>query len=145
VDHDDVLVIGYGSSLCGDDAAGLLAARRLAAIGYRAIEAHQLTPELAERVAAVRTVIFLDAHAELPPGEVAVRALTATAAHTPLEHHAGPAGLLRLACTVYGAAPRAWMVGMGGATFELGEGLSPDAERAVERAVEEAIRCMNPG
>ena len=143
MDHDDVLVIGYGSSLRGDDAAGPMAARRLAAIGYNAIEAHQLTPELAERVAAARTVVFLDAHAELPPGEVAVSALRAAVANAPLEHHAGPGGLLRLARTVYGAEPRAWMIGMGGAAFDLSEGLSAGAEKAVERAIQEAIRCMN--
>ena len=146
MDRDHVLVIGYGSSLRGDDAAGPLAARRLASMGYDAIEAHQLTPELAERVAAARTVIFLDAHAELPPGEVSTISLSATlAAAPPLEHHASPAGLLEVARAAYGVAPRAWMVGMGGETFDLGESLSPAAEKAVARAVKEAIRCMSRG
>ena len=51
--RDNVLVIGYGSPLRGDDAAGPLAARQLAQRGFEAIEAHQLTPELAEKVASI--------------------------------------------------------------------------------------------
>jgi hydrogenase maturation protease len=123
-----VLILGYGNPLRGDDAMGPAAAERLGGIAV-----HQLTPELAERIAAADTVIFLDADATLPPGEIAVKAVEP--ADTTLDHHATPAGLLRLARMVYGAAPRAWLIGMGGEDFDLREGLSAAAERAIERAV----------
>src|SRR5579872_2398967 len=73
---EGVLIIGYGSWLRGDDAAGRLAARRLAERGFDAVDVHQLTPELADRVASAGTVVFLDADAGLAPGAVTVRPVT---------------------------------------------------------------------
>jgi hydrogenase maturation protease len=143
VAHKKFLIIGYGSMLRGDDAAGPLAAQRLARRGFHALDVHQLTPELAEEVAAARTVIFLDAKAGLPPGEVSVEPLAPAAGSAPLEHHASPAGLMRLARTAYGAEPNAWLIGMGGKEFEMGGIVSPAALKAVGRAVEEVIRCTN--
>jgi hydrogenase maturation protease len=128
-----VLIIGYGNPLRGDDAMGLVAAERLCGLAV-----HQLTPELAERIAQADAAIFLDADATLPQGEISVKTVEPTDAR--LDHHATPAGLLRLAQTVYGAAPKAWLIGMGGENFELREGLSAAAVHAVERAVEAAAR-----
>ena len=50
--RNGLLIIGYGSELRSDDAAGVVAARELARYGLRAIPVHQLTPDLAESVAA---------------------------------------------------------------------------------------------
>jgi len=144
VARNGILIIGIGSPLRGDDAAGPAAARRLAARGFRALNVHQLTPELAEEVASAREVYFLDAHSELTPGEVSVEEITETErAIAVLEHRSSPAGLLRLVRTAYGAEPSAWLVSMGGRDFELSERLTPEAEQAVERAIEEVVRCTN--
>jgi hydrogenase maturation protease len=126
-----VLILGYGNPLRGDDAMGPIAAERLGGLAV-----HQLTPELAERIAEADAVIFLDADATLPPGEISVTPIEP--AEVQLTHHAAPAGLLHLARTVYGVAPKAWLIGMGGEDFDLREGLSPAAAHAVERAVEAA-------
>jgi hydrogenase maturation protease len=148
VDRDSVLIIGYGSELRGDDAAGRHAARRLAKRGFDVLDVHQLTPELAERVAKAHEVIFLDAHQGLPPGDVAVERLSlgprAQGAGGALEHHSSPVSLLRLARTAYGAEPTAWLVSMGGACFDMGAALSPAAERAVARAIKEVLRRHSP-
>lgn len=142
---ESVLIIGYGNPLRGDDAAGPLAARRLAARGFQTIEAHQLTPELAEQVATARSVVFLDAHAELAPGSVSVKRLDAyEEPRSFLEHFASPGGLLRLARMAYGAEPQAWLIEMGGEDFELNDRVSPAAQRAVTRAIQEVMRCTNP-
>ncbi len=133
--HDGLLVIGYGSDLRGDDAAGLLAARRLARLGFHAIAVHQLTPELAEQVAAARQVIFLDADARVASGEIAVERIAATEATGALEHHATPAGVLRLAKEAYGAAPEARVIGLGGRRFHVGARPSSEARRAIARAI----------
>jgi hydrogenase maturation protease len=142
VADDGLLIIGYGNSLRGDDAVGLLAARCLARRGFHAIQTQQLTPELAERMAAARTVIFLDAHAGVAPGEVSVEAVLRSE-NSPLEHCFSPAGLLRLARVGYQAEPEAWLVGMGGSAFEVGDRVSRPARRAVTRAVAEVIRRAN--
>jgi hydrogenase maturation protease len=141
VSPDGVLVVGYGSELRGDDAAGPRAARRLAEYGFDALDVHQLTPEIAERSAAARVVYFLDADTGVPPGEVSVERLECGQfAAQATEHHATPAGLLHLARVAYGAKPDAWLVRMGCDQFEIGDGLSPEAERAVSRAVEEVLK-----
>lgn len=133
--NEKLLIIGYGSPLRGDDAAGPRAAERLARRGFDALAVHQLLPELAERIAAAGTVIFLDADAAVAPGEVAIEPLAECGASRTFEHHAIPAGLLRLAHVAYGARPAAWLVRMGGAGFDFGDAVSPAAERAVARAV----------
>ena len=60
----DVLVIGYGNTLRGDDGIGPAVAGeidRLAVPGVRVIVVHQLTPELAADLAACRRAVFIDA------------------------------------------------------------------------------------
>lgn len=64
-------------------------------------------------------------------------------AAAPMEHHAAPAALLRLAREAYGAEPEAWLIALGGSSFEIGEGLSKQAERAVSRAIEEVLRIKH--
>jgi len=143
---DGILVVGYGSELRGDDAAGPMAARRLAEYGFDALAVHQLTPEIAERCAAAWVVYFLDADTGLPPGEVSLERLECGQVRAQaIEHHATPAGLLRLARVAYGVAPEAWLVRMGCHQFEIGDGLSAEAERAVSRAVETVLKMHAGG
>jgi len=138
VSPDGVLVIGYGSELRGDDAAGPVAARRLAEHGFRTLAVHQLTPEIAEAIASARVVFFIDADTAVPPGEASLNRVAASSGppeRRAFEHHASPAGLLNLAKAAYGASPEAWFVGLGVGSFEIGEQLSPAAEEAIARAV----------
>ena len=142
--RDGVLIIGYGSPLRGDDAAGPIAAERLAALGYAALVVHQLTPELAHPISGARIVFFLDADTMVAPGEVSMRPISVGAesawAGEPLEHHVTPAGLLQLASVAYHAHPEALVVGLGGASFEEGDQISPAAERAIASAVEAVMQ-----
>jgi len=140
VAHEGLLIIGYGNELRGDDAVGPLAARKLADRGFDALALHQLTPELAERIAAARAVIFLDADACVPPRHVMVEPLVPDGAPSTLGHYGGSAGLLFLAQTVYGACPDAWLVRIGAESFEFGEGMSEAAEQAVRAAIDETMR-----
>lgn len=140
--REGVLFIGYGNPLRGDDSAGPLAAHRLAERGFLALAVHQLTPELAERLAGAHTVVFLDADAFLRPGAIAIEALTSGPASRPFEHDASPAGLLRLARTAYGAEPASWLIRIGGENFGFGEGLLASAETALSHAVEAAASLI---
>jgi hydrogenase maturation protease len=142
VARDGLLVIGYGNPLRGDDGVGPEAARRLRKNGVDALAVHQLTPEIAERIATARAVFFLDADTNLQPGDISVEALheAASSVASSMEHYVSPAILLRLAHEAYGANPDAWYVAMGGSNFEMGEGLSGDARRAVVRATRAVMR-----
>ncbi len=132
---ETVLVIGYGSHLRGDDAAGPSAARRLARRGFDARAVHQLTPELAEVIAAARVAVFVDSSATVPPGQVAMRILEPDDTGVAFEHVATPARLLWWARQLYGAAPEAVLFRLGAACFDTGAALSRPARRAIGLAV----------
>ena len=64
----DLLVIGYGNELRGDDGVGPAAARAVAGWnrpGIVALDVHQLTPELADDVGQAGYVVFVDAGATI--------------------------------------------------------------------------------
>jgi hydrogenase maturation protease len=104
--------------------------------GIDAVCCHQLTPELAEHLAAMDLAVFVDATLGVPPGKVAVVRLEAgSAGQGALVHHVDPAQLLALAGQLYGRAPEAFLVTIGAASTELGEGLSQLVAAAVPNAV----------
>lgn len=137
-----VLVIGYGNTLRGDDAFGPLVADRLRTGAdlerVLILTCHQLTPELASDIAACEHAIFIDASIASPAGELVCRNLAAgEAGANALVHSLGPEQLLALAHLVYGRAPSASLVCVGGLRFDLGDHqLSPPIAAAVKPAVE---------
>jgi hydrogenase maturation protease len=137
---DRTLIIGYGNVLRGDDSAGVRAATALREAGVPALDVHQLVPELAEAVAAAERVIFIDADAALAPGEVRVTPVTPESGSV-LEHHATPTNLLSLAYDIYGHAPQAVVIGIGGESHDFGDAVSPSALEGIKEAVR---LCMNP-
>jgi hydrogenase maturation protease len=130
-----VLIIGYGNPLRGDDGFGYRAAERIPG----AIAVHQLTPELMDPISRADRVIFLDASAEGPPGEIRRRDLAPAEASRPFTHHATPEGLLAGALQLYGRAPKATLITVRGASFELSESLSS----VVQSALEEVLRVIS--
>jgi hydrogenase maturation protease len=134
------LVIGYGNTLRGDDAVGPRVADAVAAWRrpeVRALAVQQLTPELAEAVAGVGLVVFVDATSALDGGEVIVRRLEPADSSVALGHASDPRQLLSLARTLYGSSPPAWWVLVPSAGFELGAGLSALATRGLDAALKE--------
>ncbi len=128
------LLIGYGNSLRRDDGVGpYLAGQFQSGDSLDIITCLQLTPELAEPVSRASRVIFTDAHAGLPPGEIRIEPVAPSP--SALIHQVDPGALLDWSLKLYGRAPEATIVGIGGESFELGEGLSPAVERAVQEAV----------
>ena len=130
-----VLIIGYGNTLRGDDALGPLALERLRTqLGdAEFLSCHQLTPELAERLAACDLALFVDATSSGEPGTVEVQLLSPeTSEADSLTHHVGPAVLLDLARTLYGRAPLAMLITGAGARFESTEGLSQEGQQALD-------------
>lgn len=129
-----LLIVGYGNTIRGDDAAGPLAARELHKRGFTAIVAQQLTPEFAEPLSQANHAIFIDSDASLAPG--VIRATIVQPALEPalsgiLEHHATPAALLLLSRQIYGRAPHACLIGIGPESYDLGRPLSSPAAKAI--------------
>ena len=112
------LIIGYGNPLRGDDGIGQAAAQALAQDATfdctHVIGCHQLTPELAECIAAVDLVVFVDAAADIQPGVVVVREIQGTSTQSSgLVHTADPAALLDLTRKLYRRTPEAFLVTVG--------------------------------
>ena len=156
-----VLVIGYGSPLRSDDGVGPAVAERLAGdarlAGADVRAEHQLTPELALDASQARLLVLVDAAEGVPAGEVVVRDLAPVGrggiadgdvagrveeGGPPLTHHLDPAALLALAAGLWGTAPRTVLVGVGPASLELGDVLSPEVAAAVARAAEAVVAVV---
>ncbi len=138
------LIIGYGNTLRTDDGVGQHVAHVLASRGYTVIEATQLLPEMAERVANAPLVIFVDCRADLGPGEIAIADAGSPTCEIPNLHFlCAPRPLLRLAKELYQAEPEAVLVGIGPESLEIGQGLTPTVQHAAAKAIEMISRIVS--
>ena len=143
-----ILVIGYGSTLRGDDGvgpavAGLIQAKSLD--GVQVIACHQLTPELADPISQARRVIFVDAAMDLPDDVVRVSQVEPSGSHQVMVHTSSPAGLLDLARSVFEGCPDAWLVEIPVAEMGIGEELSVIAQRGVQQAEVQVLGLIASG
>jgi hydrogenase maturation protease len=136
------LLVGYGNPLRGDDAVGWVVASLLSSSeGEEALRVrtlHQLLPELAWELAEFDTAVFVDASAEERPGSVRIREVQPPreAPVRLFSHHVGPRELLSMAQALFGHAPRAFLVTIGGKEFGFSEQLSPEVQAAATKAAE---------
>ena len=149
----DILVIGYGNELRGDDALGPRVVEVIAAANFPGVRCGRSSslPELAAVLAEAEMVIFVDALAnpsrssvELAP--VATEEITDWSTHT-----ADPRTLLALTRAVYGRTPEAWWLMVPGRNFDFGEELSATAEvnmrqaiAGIKRLIQAKTRCRPP-
>jgi hydrogenase maturation protease len=138
------LVIGIGNPLRGDDGVGALLAEQAALltaadpdgpVAVRSVQ--QLTPELAEELARLETVLFIDAW--LAPADAAPRldalppgpgeGQTGT-----VSHHLDPAQLLAITAVLHGRAPQGWWLRVPARAVEHGTQLSPALQAALPTA-----------
>lgn len=141
-----LLVIGIGSELHGDDAAGRMVAARIEALelgDVRVRSVVQLVPELVEDVATCAGVVFVDADTSCTV--TTVQEVHASAGGAAATHHTTPARLLQLAGTIGARVPPAVLVGVPARSFGLGSDLSPETRTGVGRAVEMILRRAAPG
>lgn len=149
----NVLIIGYGNILRGDDGVGPRVAELLDREYDRnpnigVIACHQLTPELAPAIAAVERLILIDAEAGGRAGEIRRRELVPeSSGGSGLTHHIAPGCLLAIAERLYGAAPHTTLYTVIGGSFSAGEGLTPRVEAAVpilHAAVKDFLASSQP-
>ncbi len=136
-DRGDVLVIGYGSDLRGDDALGPEVAHQVADLGLadvRVLTLPQLLPELAEDLAEVRLAIFVDARMGTARPAVEVSRIEPAPSGHLMTHATDPRPLLTLTRAVYGRAPEAWLLTVTGQDFGFRDGLSSVAARNARAA-----------
>jgi hydrogenase maturation protease len=137
----DILVLGYGNELRGDDGLGPFVAQSLAEAnlpGVRVLTAVQLLPEWAADLAEAQSAVFVDASLESSEREVTLRPLPAQNTMDWCTHRADPRALLALTQAIYERTPQAWWLTVPGRHFEFGGGLS---SVAVENA-RQALACL---
>ena len=142
-----VLIVGVGSELRSDDAAGRRVAERLAgrhppdAVEIRVV--HQLTPELADAMTGRELVIVVDAPVEVrevttaeldtdPAGGAVATGAVATGV---LSHHVDVAALVDLAPLLGERPTRVRTLAVPAYDLALGTALSPGTTAAVSEAV----------
>jgi len=136
------LVLACGNSQRSDDGAGPAVAEYLrrgdCRPGIEISSCGQWTPELSEPISKMDIVVFVDASEDVPPGVIGWRQLQpAQLPAESLTHHTTPESLLWLAQELYGKHPeRAYLVTVGGDSFELGEELSASVCGAIPNVAE---------
>lgn len=136
----DLLIIGYGNPLRGDDGVGWHVVEALDSHLPAAsmVTVHQLTPEWSDTISRAGRVIFVDAALGDSPGKVEVFPLYASPTQTG-SHETTPGALLGMAGDLFGRCPPAFMVTIVGASFELSEALSAPVAKAVPVAVSRVL------
>jgi hydrogenase maturation protease len=133
----NTLIIGYGNTLRNDDGVGVKTAEAIEAKNWpdtRVITSHQLTPELAEDIAGVEQVIFVDAtlsecvDTRLQPLETLTEGRTFGHAET-------PESLLAFTRSIYGKNPLAYGVYIPAVNCEFGEELSEVTRAGMDKAI----------
>jgi hydrogenase maturation protease len=143
----DLLIIGYGNALRGDDGAGYIAAEllreRIRDPRVEVLSAHQLTPELMEPISRACQVIFIDASVVGKSGKWHRIPLRPAPACSRFTHQVTPEVLLAGAQSLYGHTPEAALYTIGGKFFEIGQELTPSVRRAVESLVAELVLLVD--
>jgi hydrogenase maturation protease len=149
---EDVLVIGVGNALRGDDAAGLELARRLRTertVAVRELEGEGI--DLLDVWEGADAVVIVDAvRSGRAPG--VVHRIDASAAPLPARlqastssHAVGVADAIELARTLGRLPRRVVVLGVEGHRFDAGAPLSPEVSAALDevaRAVHREVRSL---
>lgn len=141
----EFLIIGYGNTLRSDDGVGQIVAMKVEKWNLpqvKSIYFHQLTPELAEKIAEFDTVIFIDAclnsnQVELKPVE------KENLLNNNSGHYCSPEYLLYLTKFLYQKTPQAWLITIPIQNLDLGENLSFVAEKGITEALKKIENLIN--
>jgi len=135
---NQILVIGYGNTLRGDDGAGVAAAERIARRFPQVdvMTVHQLQPELAETIAWYSTVFFVDA--SVSARDIEMTPLAHLPGARPEGTHAStPATLVALSNELYGRVPDTVFLGaIPASSFEHAESFSRLTAEKVEEFID---------
>ncbi len=139
------LVIGYGNTLRGDDAAGVVAAQRVRETipEVDVLIVHDIQPEIAESLSHRHLVIFLDAAAGTD--ELVCTSIGNTVPVPPVDSHLfSPSQLLALCNSLYGTVPEhVYLVGIPATDFSFTERVSAATQAAIDQSVTVVRRLVD--
>lgn len=138
----NILIIGYGNSLAGDDALGYHVVKKLNDSDITAIAdikyVHQLMPEHSAELSEYETVIFIDAEEGTETGKIKCKVISDEDLHdTSLSAHEYTLdSILLLAKRLYWKMPKVFLITVTGSDFSAGEKLSPPVDSALPQVLE---------
>ena len=155
-----ILVIGYGNPDRQDDGVAWHILCALAQkLGYPAPSTYedefvandgldfafslQLTPEMAEEIAAYARVCFVDAHTGDIPREVQMTQVESEFQRSPFTHHLTPQSLLSMCETLYNKKPEAALLSVRGYHFGFERELSTETGALVPEAVKLIMKWLD--
>jgi len=143
-----VTIVCVGNRWRSDDGVGLAVAARLRERGLEPVEREGEPVGILDALEGASAAVVVDAVSSgADPGTVHV--LDASRHPLPASlfahstHHLGLGEALELARALGRLPERTLVVGIEGASWDAGDGLSPAVAAAVERAVEEVERCTS--
>jgi hydrogenase maturation protease len=133
-----ILIVGYGNELRGDDAVGVRIARAVETWelpNVCVLTPAQLTPELAATLAGVEFAIFVDAGPGAAAGDFRLAPVAPSEAGRLEGHIAEPGDLLGLTAALYQRSPQAWYLTIPPTDMSFGAGLSAETARGMVAAL----------
>lgn len=143
-----IWIIGYGNPQRRDDGIGAYVVAELNEIlkgkqGIETLAVHQLGPDLVWDLRNAKLILFIDATmSELKEGwqwtivEPELKNLPY------LSHYFDPAFLLGLLQSIYVESPEAWMISVEGRDFDIGEGLTKEAQNRACMVAAEILKLL---
>jgi hydrogenase maturation protease len=131
------VVLGYGNPGRQDDGLGPALASAIDALGLPDVtvdEAYQLNIEDAATLAEHEKVLFVDA-SKVGAEPYEIKKLTAAETISFSTHSVGPESVLAICEESFNRVPEAWILAIRGYDFALEEGLTPRAEKNLEKAL----------
>lgn len=131
------MVFGIGNPGRRDDGLGEALVRRLEAAGLPGVTAeacYQLQVEDSLACADADIAVFADAARDQAEA-VRLEEIAPAPIFSVTTHAMRPEAVLAVCAEIRGRVPRAFVLAMRGSDWEIGEGLSPDAERVLEEAL----------
>ena len=133
-----IAVLGYGNPGRQDDGLGPALASAIEALDLPNVtvdEGYQLNIEDAATLVGHDRVLFVDA--SMKSGEpYEFRPVEAEEIISFSTHSIGPESVLAICEESFNQKPEAWLLAIRGYAFELGEGLTPQAEKNLEEALD---------
>ncbi|MBV5330836.1 hydrogenase maturation protease [bacterium] len=103
----------------------------------------QLTPEMADDIAAYQYICFVDAHTGNIPEQVRLIDVESDFQRSPFTHHLTPQSLISICETLYGNKPDAVLLSVRGYQFLFSRQLSEETQALVPQAVDLVWEWMN--
>lgn len=154
MDTPEILVIGYGNSLAGDDALGFYTVQKLvgselpANVTVKYI--HQLMPEHAEDISQFDIIIFIDAEeSNIDKGNSAgtmnCRLILQDDIHdtSSSAHEFSLDSILLISKELYGKIPETYLITVTGKNFLTGDRLTPEVEASVPEVINTVYNIIN--